>query len=247
MKYFAALLLCAIPFTSIAEPEFVSGKTDVGPRNFRQAKNVLPQIYSGREEDFYCGCAYTGKTMDLASCGYQVRKQATRAARLEWEHVVPAWVIGHQKQCWQAKVNGKAGGRKHCTKVDSSFRKAEGDLVNLVPSIGEVNGDRSNYGFSVWQSDAPSMYGQCETAVDFKRRAVQPRPDVRGEIARIQFYMADTYSLNLSRQETRLFCAWAKQHPVSEWEVIRNKRIIALQGQGNPYVSSPAKSGARCG
>lgn len=44
--------------------------------------------------------------VDLASCGYQVRKQQNRAQRIEWEHIVPAWVFGHQRQCWQN------GGRK---------------------------------------------------------------------------------------------------------------------------------------
>lgn len=39
--------------------------------------------------------------VDLESCGYVPRKNADRAARIEWEHIVPAWVIGHQHQCWQ--------------------------------------------------------------------------------------------------------------------------------------------------
>jgi deoxyribonuclease-1 len=53
------------------------------------------------QEDFYCGCAYEGKQVDWLSCGYVPRKNPERAKRIEWEHVVPAWVLGHQRQCWQ--------------------------------------------------------------------------------------------------------------------------------------------------
>lgn len=246
MKRAALLLLCAFAVPAGAQEDLVNRPTEVGHRNFSKAKSVLPRVYAGNEKDFYCGCPYTGKEMDLDACGYVPRKQPARAARLEWEHVVPAWAIGHQRQCWQEQVDGKPGGRRHCTKADSLFQQAEGDLVNLVPSVGEVNGDRSNYGFSVWTQASTGMYGQCQTEVDFKRRAIQPRAAVRGEIARIQFYMADTYKLRLSRQDTQLFCAWARQYPVSDWERVRESRIQALQGRGNIYVADPKALQKHC-
>lgn len=68
----------------------VNGKSAVGHRDFANAKKILPALYRGMEEDFYCGCKYTGKAVDFASCGYTPRKNATRASRIEWEHVVPA-------------------------------------------------------------------------------------------------------------------------------------------------------------
>lgn len=73
-----------------AEPhsQLVSGKGAVGHRDFAQAKKVLPSVYAGMEEDFYCGCKYTGKKMDWSSCGFTPRKNAERAERLEWEHVI---------------------------------------------------------------------------------------------------------------------------------------------------------------
>ena len=48
----------------------------------------------------------------------------TGASRVEWEHVVPAWQFGHQRQCWQD------GGRKNCAK-DPVYRKMESDMHNL--------------------------------------------------------------------------------------------------------------------
>ena len=106
-----------------------------------------------------------------------VDKNAARAARIEWEHIVPAWQIGHQRQCWQT------GGRKNCTRNDPVYQRAEADLHNLVPSIGEVNADRSNFSFG-WLPEQRGQYGSCLTQVDFKAKKVMPRPSIRGMIAR---------------------------------------------------------------
>jgi deoxyribonuclease-1 len=176
-----------------------------------------------------------------ADCGYQPRKNVTRAARIEWEHVVPAWVLGHQRQCWQQ------GGRRHCTDTDAIFRRAEGDLNNLVPAVGEVNGDRSNFSYSAWTRQPTSMYGACQTIVDFKLRRVQPREEVRGRAARITLYMYQTYDLQLSRQDKQLMCAWSKTYGVDEWEKKRDQRIVRWQGTGNRLVSDPAWLKASCG
>ena len=63
--------------------------------SFNKAKKRMVEVFAGHETTFYCGCSYTGKDIDLASCGYQPKKDdAKRAKRLEWEHVVPAHAFG---------------------------------------------------------------------------------------------------------------------------------------------------------
>lgn len=221
--------------------ELVRGKNAVGHRDFVGAKKVLPRVFAGMEEDFYCGCKYTGKEIDLTSCGYVPRKNETRAKKLEWEHVVPAWTLGHQRQCWQD------GGRKNCTTTDPVFQQAEGDLNNLVPAVGEVNGDRGNLSYGAWTRSPEPMYGQCTTIVDFANKRVQPREEVRGRAARISLYMHTRYGLTISKQDKQLWCAWAKTYPVDEWERARDRRIIKLQGEGNPLVSTPDALMPLCG
>lgn len=211
--------------------KLVTGKTATGHRDFANAKKILPIVFLQMERDFYCGCRYTGTTVDFASCGYVPRKNLTRARRIEWEHVVPAWVLGHQRQCWQV------GGRAHCVENDPVFQVAEGDLNNLVPAVGEINGDRSNYAYSAWTRTPTPMYGRCETIVDFKLKKAQPREAVRGRAARITLYMARTYDLRLSAQDKKLMCAWAKTFPVDDWERERNLGIVRWQGRGNPFVT----------
>ncbi|MGP0152509.1 deoxyribonuclease I [Pantoea ananatis] len=200
--------------------------------NFQQAKAYAAEINDDAPGSFYCGCKITwhGKKgePDLNSCGYQPRKNAHRAARIEWEHVMPAWEFGHQRQCWQN------GGRKNCSK-DADYRRIETDLHNLQPAIGEVNGDRGNYAYSQWNG-TDKQYGQCSMQIDFKNRQAQPPERACGAIARTYFYMRDQYHLRLSRQQTQLFTAWNTRYPVSKWECERDQRIARVQGNHNPYV-----------
>ncbi|VFR36542.1 Endonuclease I precursor [plant metagenome] len=217
----------------------VTRAKDVGHRDFQRAKQVMPRVYGTSGKDFYCGCPYADKKVDLQACGYKVRKDANRAGRIEWEHIVPAWAIGHQRQCWQD------GGRKQCSKQDALFRKAEGDLHNLVPAVGEVNNDRGNFRYTVWERE-PAMYGQCQMVVDFKGRRAQPPQHARGAIARSTFYMVETYRLNMSAQERKLYCVWARTYPVSDWERQRDRRIKAVQGNSNRYVSDASAIARFC-
>ena len=215
----ALLLLCCFALHAFADP----------PRTFAEAKKVAGQLYARQSVESYCGCRYNGKRVDLQSCGYRPRKNPRRAARIEWEHLVPAWVIGHQRRCWQQ------GGRRHCSRHDETFRRAEADLFNLVPSIGELNGDRSNLPFA-WLPQSPSQYGACPMVVDFKAGKAMPRAKVRGMIARTYFYMSQRYGLRLSKQERRLFETWSRHYPVEPWESQRNRRIACVMGWSNPFV-----------
>ncbi|MFE1813325.1 endonuclease [Metapseudomonas otitidis] len=201
------------------------------PRTFQEAKKAAWKLYASQPVEFYCGCRYSGNKVDLKSCGYIPRTNAKRASRIEWEHIVPAWVIGHQRKCWQN------GGRENCARHDDAYRRAEADLHNLVPSIGEVNGDRSNYGFG-WLPQAPSQYGACPMVVDFKARKAMPRQQIRGMIARTYFYMSERYGLRLSKQDRQLYTAWNKQYPVEAWERNRNQRVACVMGHGNHFVGA---------
>ncbi|CAK1907315.1 endonuclease [Vibrio crassostreae] len=210
------------------------------PSSFSKAKKEAVKIYLDHPTSFYCGCDITWKDKkkgipDLDGCGYQVRKQQKRASRIEWEHVVPAWQFGHQRQCWQD------GGRKNCTRNDKVFKSMEADLHNLTPAIGEVNGDRSNYNFSQWNGMDGVSYGQCEMQVNFKQRKVMPPDRAKGSIARTYLYMSQEYGFKLSKQQTNLMMAWNKQFPVDKWECTRDERIYAIQGNHNPFVYPACK------
>ncbi len=234
LKSFLLALVCVL------YPVMAADVRAEPPSSFRQAKKMLVTVYQDNPISFYCGCRYTSQgaklTPDWASCGFQPRKNAQRAARIEWEHVVPAWAFGHQLQCWQE------GGREACRK-DPQFRRMEADLHNLVPAIGEVNGDRSNFRFAMLEGES-RLYGQCDMEVDFRQRKVEPPLNRRGDIARTYFYMQQRYGLSISRQQQQLFSAWDKQDPLDAWELERHQRISILQGNANSFIQNAVQLAA---
>lgn len=216
-------------------------QSGIAPENFRAAKVLMresvyeDQNQSGHLGTLYCGCDWrwtgeSGGRIEHASCGYKTRAQATRANRIEWEHVVPASWLGRQRQCWQE------GGRKNCNATDPQFNRMEADMHNLSPVIGEVNADRSNYRFGM-VNHSEQQYGRCTSKTDFVGRVFEPRDAAKGIVARINFYMHDRYKLSMSAAQQRLFMQWDQQYPVTQWELERNRRIAKHMGHDNEFVT----------
>jgi len=234
------VLIGLMPLSSMADGN------DSG-NSFRQAKKQMVKVYSDHRTTFYAGCSYGKKGhVKAGSCGYTARKNKKRGKKIEWEHVVPAWAFGHALQCWQNKVcttskGRQYKGRKCCGRSNETFRAMESDMHNLVPAIGELNGDRSNFRFGLIGGE-PRRYGDVDFEVDFKQRIAEPAHEVRGDIARTYFYMQKVYGLNISKKQRRLFDVWDREDPVDAWEVWRNKKIMAIQGNSNPFVGSVSAS-----
>lgn len=211
------------------------------PNGFGAAKvEMRESVYHDQNQSgvlgtLYCGCDWSwvgrsGGRVDHASCGYEPRAQENRADRTEWEHIVPASHFGRARQCWQD------GGRKNCKRTDPVFSAMEADMHNLTLTIGEVNADRSNFQFGVIPGEARE-HGACDLEVDFKGRVFEPREEVRGLVARVAFYIHDRYDVRMAESQQRLFLAWDRQYPVSEWERERDRRIAARMGHHNRFVT----------
>ena len=240
MRFLASILFLSV-FITIAWSRVDPGEP---PRhyNYRDAGQQMRRIYYGElQETLYCGCRYRDKKhIDFSTCDFAPRnnpnrKSFKRAESIEWEHMVTAHNMGKHLPCW------REGGRKNCSANDTAFKRMEGDLHNLYPAIGEINGDRNNFMFSQWTNDPEPMYGQCKTIVDFKLKKAQPREEARGIIARAHFYMEKIYGINLSKQDRQLFEAWDKMYPVTEKECERDRRIFKVQGDHNPFVYEKCK------
>ena len=210
-------------------------------KSFSKAKKLAAKIYADHRTTFYCDCKYSKKKkVKPSSCGLVARKNKKRASRIEWEHVVPAHAFGHTRRCWREKIctkkNGKTyKGRRCCSKTDPIFKAMEADLHNLVPAVGELNGDRGNRSFSMVQSE-PRVYGKCDFEIDYDTDKVEPMPSIRGNIARTYFYFEKTYTLPISKKQRKLFNVWNNADPVDPWERSRNFMIKKIQGNGNPFV-----------
>ena len=212
------------------------------PGSFSSAKKKMYNaVYEDREITFYCGCKYSNKKPDLQECAYDPtnRSQASRAKRTEAEHIVPASWFGQGRPCWRASLC--SGGKKNrdcCEKIDFAFRTAHNDLHNLTPAIGQINALRSNLPYALISGETRD-FGTCDFEVESPR--AEPADDVRGDVARVFFYMEATYGLTASPQDRQLLETWNQADPVDAREVEHNNRVKTVQGNGNSFVegSSP--------
>jgi deoxyribonuclease-1 len=219
------------------------------PKSFQEAKKQAKVIFSDMRKTFYCDCKFDKQlNVDLNSCDYVPRKNKKRASRVEWEHIVPAENFGKgmQSKCWIEpiceKKNGKSyKGRSCCLKVDEDFQKMHNDLHNLVPAIGEVNGDRSNFRFSTLES-SDYTYGNCNFKISFKNRKVEPDDEVKGTVARAYLYFNQHYKMKLSKQQRKLFMSWNEEFPPKQWEIDWDMKIFKIQGNHNSFISEWKKN-----
>lgn len=217
--------------------------------SFSKAKKTLErQVYYDHRETLYCGAGFDEDKNVALPVGFTAAKHQERAARIEWEHVVPAENFGRAFIEWRegdalcVDNRGKAfKGRKCAEKVNTEYRHMQSDMYNLYPAIGAVNAARQNYNFQMLPG-VPSTFGSCEMKIDGTK--AEPPARARGQIARTYKYMADAYAsrYRMSRQQQQLMDAWDKMYPVETWECTRAKRIEGIQGNENPFVKVPCQN-----
>ncbi|MCZ8343912.1 MAG: endonuclease [Leptospira sp.] len=214
--------------------------------DFQAAKKVLKRFYRKIGEDFYCGCKFSDDTEELGrfrisseSCGLDSRKDSRRQTFIEWEHVVPAASFGRDRDCWtnpNCESGGKVlRGRKCCQKTDPEFNLIESDLHNIVPVPGEINADRGIFPFGIVEGE-PRVYGTCDFEVDFKNQTAEPKENIRGDIARIYFYMESQWKIPIPPGKKELYQTWDKQDPPDTLEIRKNEIIERIQGRKNPFI-----------
>lgn len=130
---------------------------------------------------------------------------------------------------------------------------ARSDLHNLFPSIVSVNANRDSLYFD--ESDADAEIPDLAPLCSFDSDSWEPPDEIKGDIARVVFYMDVRYdgrdsTVDISIGETpdkrrgqfaklSTLLEWHKQDPVSDEERRRNNRIFSVQGNRNPFVDRP--------
>ncbi|MBF0363518.1 MAG: endonuclease [Oligoflexia bacterium] len=222
--------------------------------SFSAAKKIINKIQKEHPYTIYCNCKYSGKKIDLQSCGYKVKHDAKRASRLEWEHVVPAESFGRSFVEWRegsplCVKKGKSFKGRKCAGKNQEFAKMEADLYNLWPEVGELNGLRSNYSMAALTSEGAGGgggvkatdagdFGGCKAKI--RENKFEPMDAAKGIVARTYMYMDQTYQGRgiISDKNKKLFEAWDKMYPVSDWECVRARKIASVQGNENLVLKS---------
>jgi len=122
------------------------------------------------------------------------------------------------------------------------------DIHHLRPTDVQVNSSRGNLDFDNGGSSVPNCDGCKRTSDSF-----EPPNNVKGDVARMLFYMATRYegSLDLELNDQlnngsapyhgklSTLLEWHDQDPVDEFELNRNDVIHEIQGNRNPFIDNP--------
>ncbi len=238
LRYFVAVM--AFMFFFVPHAEAGNAWND----SFNKAKHILEeQVYKDHRRTFYCDAIFDEQNNVSQLDGFIAKSHGKRAAKIEWEHIVPAENFGRTFIEWREGSDecvdnkGKAfKGRKCAEKVSMDYRYMQADMHNLVPAIGAVNAARSNYNFTLLP-DAISSFGSCQMKIEDKK--VEPPVRARGMIARTYKYMEQEYPrYSIGGAQKKLMDAWDKMYPPDAWECMRASQIAKIQGNRNEITEA---------
>jgi len=181
-------------------------------------KALWAQLYPSGGTELYCGVKFASDQSNAIN------------EKLSVEHAYPADEISnHYPQCTDRNCKNPAAER------------AMADLNNLWPAVLRVNESRGKARYGE-VANAGSAFGVCLDRNAGADPIVEPRTDVRGDVARSVVYMHFVYGLPIEKAATDAdtLVAWMKLDPPDAIEVARNARIVEMQGAGNPLVTANA-------
>lgn len=156
---------------------------------------------------------------------------------------------------------GDTYNREHS--VPQSWGAPKTDIMHVVPTDGYVNNRRSNYPFGEVGTPTYSSYndycklGYCKTP-GYSGKVFEPNDEVKGDLARIYFYMATCYESTITSWSGGGIITGTKYQPYEQWtfdmlvrwsvldpvdsvEIARNNAVAKknVQGNRNPFVDYP--------
>lgn len=212
------VLVTLIAFYFISKPDMmIQAREDLSTMDIRDYSQARPvfwnELYPAGGETLYCGQTFSG----------------TYNKAINIEHVFPMSWVAHKLKC---------GKRRDCRNNSSEFNLIEADMHNLYPARADINETRRSHTFAIIKGEKRE-FGSCDFEIDINRRVVEPRKEVRGEIARAMLYMADRYDLYLKKNLRTLLLKWHREEPATNEEIQRNFKIEKIQGNTNHWISNP--------
>ena len=157
------------------------------------------------------------------------------------------------------KKEGDVYNREHT--VPQSWGPPKADIMHVVPTDGYVNNRRGNLPFgevgnaTYTSNNSYCKLGSCKTP-GYTGTVFEPNDEVKGDIARIYFYMATCYEdqapswsgvFGGSKYQPMqawtydMMVRWSKLDPVDDVELARNNAVAQsdVQGNRNPFVDYP--------
>ncbi len=143
---------------------------------------------------------------------------------------------------------GSTWNREHVWPQSLSWFKTSGagsDLHHIRPVDPTVNSTYHNnrkYGM-VSNGTAGVLAGKV--VCHYNANYFEPLDDVKGDIARIIFYLlvryqeADNYAVTRVAESMSMLLNWNSLDPVDDFEITRNEKTYDIQGNRNPFIDHP--------
>ena len=207
------LLIIIALVVLLADFQSSSERAESSLTTYAQSRQLFWEtLYADGGETLYCGVTF-------------VERPDNRFINIE--HVFPMSWVSKALDC---------GTRRECQRNSPRFNQIEADMHNLYPALARINSARGAMAFGIIEGEEHLMPG-CDFEIDHTARRVEPRPAVRGNIARAMLYMEEQYpELSLFPQQRQLLQAWHLADPPDADEIRRNRIIEQLQGNANPYI-----------
>ena len=188
-------------------------------QTYDEARRIFwKKLYPAGGTELYCGV------------NFDADRVATVDEKLSVEHVFPADAIAETEP-----------GCTNRTCSATRVQRAMADLQNLWPALQKVNSSRSKLRYGVLPVSVKPRFP--EICPSFRRgigvqAVVEPRDEVKGDVARSLVYMHYVYGLPLEDavSDKSLLLTWMSQDPPDEEELRRNVLIDHLQGTPNPLL-----------
>lgn len=142
---------------------------------------------------------------------------------------------------------GDVWNREHLWPQSTGWFKTSGagsDIHHLRPEDPVVNSTRGNNIYSVVSSGKQIYYGN-QLIGKLGNNTFEPNDNVKGDIARIVFYMmtrysqSDSYKITAVASSYEMLLQWNESDPVDSLEITRNERAYSIQGNRNPFIDYP--------
>ncbi len=196
--------------------------------------------YSDQTDNLKLTDSYDGTYVECLYSGERLDKENFGAAAGQW----------NKEHIW-----AKTYGFNDKDRKDDAYQ-AYSDLQMLRVTESSINTNRSDKYFDD-VSSSDSLNG-CSWTND----AFEPRDEVKGDVARIMFYMTVMYNdsnlnLELTDDVSKInqsasvlggtaylgklstLLKWAAEDPVDEREISRNNNIYTIQNNRNPFIDHP--------
>ena len=171
--------------------------------------NFWEGLYKNGGETFFCKKPFTKKT--------------------------PLLALSYIYASTQIRDHLECGTNRQCLRSDHQYVEIISDLHNIVPANSYFEFKRKHAQFG--NLDETIEANEC--GIRKKLHIIEPPDSLKGDVARVLFYMHNRYKLPL-QAHVSLLRLWNENDPPSAEEQKRNTKISELQGNENEFVSNPS-------